>query len=38
MAYCETTRIQETSLEISLSVKFHKLQVDILLLRNETFG
>ena len=37
MAYCEITRIEETSLEISLSVEFHKLQVDLLWLRNESF-
>ena len=38
IAYCETTRIEETSLEISLSVELHKLQVDLLWLRNETLG
>ena len=38
MADCETTRIQETSLEISLSEEFHKLQVDLLWWRNETRG
>ena len=30
MADCETTRIEETSLEISFSVELHKLQVDLL--------
>ena len=38
MAYCENTRIEETSLEISLSVELNKLQVDLLWLRNETLG
>ena len=36
MAYCEPKRIEETSLEISLSVELHKLQVDLLL--NRTLG
>ena len=38
MANCKTTRIEETSLEISLSEEFHKLQFNLLWFRNETLG